>query len=83
MDTLTVIAGILSLVSIIVFFVMAANISAMLKEQRKTNEYILKSANNAGFRKNAFCPKCGQPLVHWANERRLMCTKCRNVFDIS
>jgi ribosomal protein S27AE len=80
MEELTIIGGILSLISVIVFFVMAGNISALLKEQRKFNADFLIASYNAGLRKATKCPNCQTVVSHWKHETNLKCTKCKTPF---
>jgi protein-arginine kinase activator protein McsA len=97
METITIISAIASLVTIIVFFIMAYDINQIKREinsynlrffLQKTNEKLKilvpeEKINQEKPLDNVACPKCGFKFPKYKDLKKIHCSFCNIDFEVS
>jgi len=82
LQSITVISGILSVVVLIVFFVMAANISSIKKDLKQSKFNDLRLAFMDGKAKQAKCKSCNREFLY-IGDKSAHCPFCYKINEIS
>jgi hypothetical protein len=77
-DYVAIIGGIISLIVIITFFVMASRLKSIMESTGYLQKYVRKQALSKEYVRVVKCPTCSDPFELWDNEPDPeFCSSCR------
>ncbi len=82
MDIGTIICGIISLVSLIVFFVMAWNVGKVHSELKDIKLIFMAVAEDKDLVSNLECPNCNKVIKTVQTEGQIICPKCNTSLNV-